>query len=310
MTMEPPCYVAALDAIPSELFRSFAESGWTVTVAPAQVTVAKAADSRDQESLRNELMDVLGTAEPSPRILWEEPGLPSATGLTARNRLADLPEETRMRLLESGTTLVEGFRTPWQFTGSSSSEPARGSVGGTLAAELELLDRLDRLPTDPEKTASKSMTKALLQARIDSSQADAELVRKDVELKSELLKQQAKVTALLDEFLRHAAAWRGLAQTGKHVLIGLTLFSCAVTGFLAFLLYDEKLDPWAFTTAVFVLALFAISPAVLLIIERPLKGIDQWMPSGKAEDNQEKDQSASSAADKPKAAGETRDAKE
>jgi hypothetical protein len=168
-------------------------------------------------------------------------------------------------------------------------------VGWVLAPELELLDLLDRLPKDPQVTTSKSMTKAILQARVDTAKSEADLVQKDVELKEELLRQQSQVTQLLAEFLKQAETWRGLAQTGKHFLVGLTFFAMAVTGFLAFLLFDNKLDAWAFPAAVFALAAFAISPAVLLIIERPLKGIDQWMPSGKAQDDQAGKQTTLSA---------------
>jgi hypothetical protein len=159
-------------------------------------------------------------------------------------------------------------------------------VGWVVAPELELLDRLDRQPQDPHVTAAKAATKALLETRVDTAKSEADLIRKDVELKTELLKQQAQVTQLLAEFLKQAQTWRILAATGKHFLVGLTLFATAVTGFLAFLVFDGKLDPWAFPAAVFVLALFALSPAVLLMVERPLKGIDQWMPGGKAQDDQ------------------------
>jgi len=138
------------------------------------------------------------------------------------------------------------------------------------------------------------MTKEFLRARIDMATYESNLVEQDVELKKELLKQQSQVTQLLDEFVNHAREWRHLANTGNSFLIYLTVFATAVTGFLAYLLFDGKLDAWAFPAAVFVLALFAISPAVLLIIERPLKGIDQWMPGGKPEDAKPDSSSASS----------------
>src|SRR5262249_38269492 len=96
-------------------------------------------------------------------------------------------------------------------------------VGWVLAPELELLDRFDRLDQDATVTLTKTMTKWLLQARVDTARAQAELVQKDVELKTELLRQQGEVTKMLHEFLEQARIWRALAATGKHFLVGLTL---------------------------------------------------------------------------------------
>ena len=265
-------------------------------------------------STKMHLMSTAGISE-MPRISW--PGSPEASpaagdGSQTPKKPAETPPAAseRAALVEKGLPALalpenlwacyidederdEFAKTIAEDLYSARIEYAR-RVGWVLAPELELLDRLDRLPKDPEVTASKTMTKEFLRARIDMATYESNLVEQDVELKKELLKQQSQVTQLLDEFVNHAREWRHLANTGKSFLIYLTVFATAVTGFLAYLLFDGKLDAWAFPAAVFVLALFAISPAVLLIIERPLKGIDQWMPGGKPEDAKPDSSSASS----------------
>src|SRR5919197_5598837 len=140
-------------------------------------------------------------------------------------------------------------------------------VGWILAPELELLADLERRKNEPE-SLEKFRTRQLLSARINLIAEEAESARQDVELKKELVRQQHVVGDILDEYRMHAYTWRTFAGVGKWFLISLTAFVTLVTGFLAFLLYDGKLAAWAFPAAVFVLAVFAISPAVLLIIER------------------------------------------
>jgi len=56
----------------------------------------------------------------------------------------------------------------------------------------------------------------------------------------------------------------------------------AVAYTLLKLMPDGKISDAAAPIIIFVLALFAISPAVLLLRERPLEGLDKWSPGGPA----------------------------
>ena len=45
------------------------------------------------------------------------------------------------------------------------------------------------------------------------------------------------------------------------------------------LLFLGRINGWEMAVLAFVFALMAVSPATLLLIGRPLKGLDEWSPS-------------------------------
>jgi uncharacterized membrane protein YhdT len=105
-------------------------------------------------------------------------------------------------------------------------------------------------------------------------------LKQDVQVRAAHADQQKEVGRILAEFREQAKKWRTLANWGVGTLVVTSLFAMAMTAYLSTLLGGTtKFPAWAFITAIFVLALFALSPAVLLIIERPLKGIDEWKPT-------------------------------
>jgi hypothetical protein len=138
-------------------------------------------------------------------------------------------------------------------------------IGWILAPERELFELAKE--GQAEDTACK-----LLKAKVD-------LAVQDVAIRTAHANQQSEVGLILGEFRKQAAKWRTLATWGVCILVITSLFAMAMTAYLATLLGGTtKLPAWAYITAIFVLALFAVSPAALLIIERPLKGIDEWKP--------------------------------
>lgn len=180
----------------------------------------------------------------------------------------DLAEKTVTRLYDA--RVAYAARASWE-----------------VAPELELLDLVDRPLDDPTRTVKRTKAGELLEVRIKLAEAEANLSREEVFLKQELIKQQAIVTVILAEALKQSVAWRDLAKTGKRVLLVLTLFAAVIVGLLTHLLFGtNRLDPWAYSVAIFALAVFALSPAALLIIERPLKGIDEWTPTAKPDSSQ------------------------
>lgn len=75
-------------------------------------------------------------------------------------------------------------------------------------------------------------------------------------------------------------------ELGLVFLIVTTLLSIAgVVYLLTYLTPHKDVSDAAIPIIIFVLALFAISPAVLLLRERPLKGLDEWSPSAGTHDS-------------------------
>lgn len=106
------------------------------------------------------------------------------------------------------------------------------------------------------------------------------LSEKQIEFEEQrvLLMKQAVASAI--EVNRHLWTWRGLAWCVPVLLLGTLL----ATFNIAYRLLDkvQNIDGWQLAALLFVLALVAISPATLLLIGRPLKGLDEWNP-GKVE---------------------------
>jgi hypothetical protein len=163
--------------------------------------------------------------------------------------------------------------------------------GWVTGAELVLLDAID----DPD--TRRELAVEMLQVRERLTEADGRLREARAELQeqrvraavqeTELAKQHAALAEqgvkLIEEGRAQMAKWRSFADVGVTLLIFTTVISLVAAGYV--LLQVDKIDAWAAPVLIFVLALFAISPAVLLLNERPLKGIDAWMPAGATGDD-------------------------
>jgi hypothetical protein len=172
-----------------------------------------------------------------------------------------------------------------------------------LAPELELLERVadaereplaasllkqrsglaeHQLALDRQRAARAEQGVELLKQDVARREQAVELDKTRVALEEQRVELAKKGVALAGEAIEHMKKWLTLANWA----IGFLIFSLlvATAGGVAVLLlvaYDE-LDDWAAAPLVFVLALFAISPAVLLLRERPLEGLDKWTPGGEA----------------------------
>jgi hypothetical protein len=134
-----------------------------------------------------------------------------------------------------------------------------------FASEFELLQTVDE--NDRGKLAE-----SIIKMRAGLTDSQIQRAQQDVEA-------QKKVVSLLDEFHQQARKWTRLAEIGVWLLVGTNVFAAAMTGWLISVAADKDISGWSLPAAIFALALFAVSPAVLLLRERPLKGIDEWMPS-------------------------------
>ncbi|MGI8882509.1 MAG: hypothetical protein ACR2KJ_18790 [Jatrophihabitans sp.] len=87
-----------------------------------------------------------------------------------------------------------------------------------------------------------------------------------------------KVVTMSDEVLQQARRWRALSLVGTAALMLTTAFAavlvCVILGKIG-----HGVNGYSAAVLVFSLAVFAASPAVLLLNERPLKGVDSWSPN-------------------------------
>lgn len=110
-----------------------------------------------------------------------------------------------------------------------------------------------------------------------------------VNLHKQSVAQQAAVVDMLREFLNHLKKWTSLAETGRRMLWVTLVTGLLALGVMLFLTWDEKIADWALPLALAGLAVFIISPAVLLIVGRPLAGLDAWNPTGADRPDSEED---------------------
>lgn len=94
-----------------------------------------------------------------------------------------------------------------------------------------------------------------------------------------------KQVELFGEVINQRKQWTGLAKFAP-VLLVLSLVASVAGSVAAFILTgDGHLNGYQLPLILFVLALVAISPSALLLLERPLKGLDSWSPGGKVEED-------------------------
>lgn len=136
---------------------------------------------------------------------------------------------------------------------------------------------LGRAPQDDREDLAKTMleTRAGIDVHtVARKKAEAELAAARVEV-------TANSARAIGETVAQMQKWRGLADSGLSFLKWASIFSAlGVAYVLVFLVHGEKVDAGEGALLIFLLALFAISPAVLLLRERPLKGLDDWSPTG------------------------------
>lgn len=188
----------------------------------------------------------------------------------------------------------------WTAVGRDGRELARTLLGEAYAdrsaavrqsgwitgPELVLLDAVD------DAAMRRELAVAMLKVREQLTGADEKLRDAHADLQHQRVLAAKQETALalqraalaeqgvelVKEGRLQMKKWRSFADVGVTLLIFTTVISLIAAGYV--LLQVDKVDVWAAPVLIFVLALFAVSPAVLLLNERPLKGIDAWMPAG------------------------------
>jgi hypothetical protein len=151
-----------------------------------------------------------------------------------------------------------------------------------VAPEVELLARVENDDAPDLATEMLKIRSGLTTEQVDVRKQEVALRVEDVHLKQKSVAQQEQAVQLLGAFRQQVDKWTSLADVGIGLLIVTLVFGMAMSAWVIYLAAADKLDDWAVPTAIFALAVFIASPAVLLLRERPLKGIDQWTPSGAA----------------------------
>jgi hypothetical protein len=135
------------------------------------------------------------------------------------------------------------------------------------------------LDSAPEDKRSQ-LAMEVLQVRAGLTDADVKRRTAVAELENQRVELAREGVAMAGETLEHMKKWRSIANWGIAFLIVTTIVGCAALGYvLMYLRPHHDVSDAAIPVIIFVLALFAISPAVLLLRERPLKGLDDWSPS-------------------------------
>jgi hypothetical protein len=156
------------------------------------------------------------------------------------------------------------------------------TVRWTFAPDAELV----RLIDDGQRSA---LATKILQTRagvaghqVDLANVDVSLRKQavalavqDVEVRKQNVETQKKANELLSEVLTHLKRWGTLSWFGLVFLIVGVLFGMGVTVALVAMAWQGDISEWAIPAGIFALALFASAPAVLLLRERPLKGLDE-----------------------------------
>ena len=136
------------------------------------------------------------------------------------------------------------------------------------------------LNTADETNAQGRLASEMLQSRYglltQQGQADMEQTRVEI----------AKAGVATAESLRKGIdQWTTLAKAAPWFMWAALVISIAILGGAFLLVKWDRLSGYGFSLAIFVCALFVVSPATLLILGRPLRGIDSASLSGKASDD-------------------------
>ncbi len=223
-----------------------------------------AADCCEAETLKAALGAL---ADPGAIWAWAEDG---KRGELARTLLPDL-YDNRAALSERAAWLV----SPETVLLDRLCEDKRGGLAEELLRARSKLTEAD--------TRMRGSRADLLAKKVELEAKEVELAGKRVDLAE-------NGVALAGEALAHMQKWRSIADWGLAFLVATTVFSMAAAAYVLLkLMPGKEVSDAAAPIIIFVLALFAISPAVLLLRERPLEGLDKWSPGGGSSESQPKE---------------------
>lgn len=151
---------------------------------------------------------------------------------------------------------------------------------------------IDKLGETDDTT--KKLIRQVVRVTAGLPDVESELYTKAVETeakRNELLAQAVRAATTLNDQLD---GWKMLRGWAIGLMVTGTVFAVVMTIWLLNGRDLRSLEGYLLPILIFVFAVMAVSPAVLLLLGRPLAGIDQFLPGGKAE-------APEKAAEKPKA---------
>lgn len=163
-------------------------------------------------------------------------------------------------------------------------DPAKASLGDSFA-DSALFAQLN--DDKRSQLAERILEK---QHGLDQSQLRADSLVGDFQAERVNLMKQAVAAAT--ETNEHLKTWKHLAHSVIPLLALSTIAAFIFIWNLFPLVASERMSGWEMAVVIFVLALVAVSPATLLLVGRPLKGLDEWGPGAqekKAEEAPSKD---------------------
>lgn len=167
-----------------------------------------------------------------------------------------------------------------------------GAAWSQATRETTLLAHLDA----PQR---QSIAARLLEQQGGLSEEQIRSVTLANDFQQQRVNLMEKAVAAAEESTEHLKAWRTLSHVVVPFLLATTIFG----GFLVLraldLVSQGRLNGIEMALLAFVFALVAISPATLLLIGRPLEGLDKWRPGSQEKEAENPETPATTKKDKP-----------
>lgn len=150
------------------------------------------------------------------------------------------------------------------------------------ASTLDDAELWRRVPTEhrPALAERLLLARAGLPSTAKLLELREELEQTRVEFERERVIYFKRVNADAAEHIKQREKWRSLADRVPGLLRGCLIASLLLTVAVLGLVFLKAVDGWQAGLLIFVLAVAAVSPTVLLLLERPLTGIDTFQPPG------------------------------
>jgi hypothetical protein len=232
---------------------------------------------------------VLEFDDGSDKVDWLEPVRPALNDLDSALRLIrsdDGPGSGFAPAAVDIRQLLPTRQSPPQAPDAATNGGAWRSIDLEAGIDYEwrLLNQLD---DDDRQHVIHGLLRervALRAQAVRRAAAEARVVDAHARYEGERVKHLAATIGGVAERVNHMKEWRRIAKWGVGILIATTAVAAwALRYLLTGPVEDGTMSGETFSLVVFVLALFAASPAMLLLLERPLKGLDSWSPGGKSD---------------------------
>ncbi|BDZ65466.1 hypothetical protein [Agromyces mangrovi Wang et al. 2018] len=206
---------------------------------------------------------------------------PEATEITAGSTASTVDVIAALAAARRTTTAVDaqidalgdaGLRERYVSALIAEQEDLDASIAWAASSDAQLLGAVG-------ESRRGGIAEELLRAKYGVRREDAALASKRVEFEEQRVRLFEQLVEYSKEFIKQRRAWRSLSKWAPWLLLLMLLASIGLSIAVISLVGAGRIDGWQGGLLIFVLALMAVSPATLLLIERPLQGIDSWKPT-------------------------------